>query len=326
MLIQNVEELHEYLGRIINLSLEETSMAPFIQLAQDTYIKKAIGAVYLARLEAGTGLTAKELELLKLVKRALAFYTYEKYSPFSLGNDGDGGLHERENSDTKPVRIGVLEKRQRATSINAGEAMEAVLFMLFEEKASFDTFWSSVFGVKLQKRWFRNAEELNEVFPQVNSNYRLLLTLNPYFDTVENSTMTDVIGSDILDLVRAYHITTTANPDPIMAKLYTYIKRYIAYEGYSESLLFSQVFQTEKGLRVYSEFDGINNSKPPEPHQFSDYKRKIDSLCDSAKNTLIGFLNKNTDTFPSFKNSPLFRDDGKRLPKNKDYKAIFRMK
>ena len=325
MLINNVEKLREYLGRAVNASFEPTSLKPYIQLAQDTYITNVIGAEYLEYLENGDDLDTINQAMRIMVERALAFYAYEKYLPYALGNDGDGGLHEPENTNTKPLRIGVLEKRQRATLLNASESIEMVLFTLYTFKANYPEFWESDFGVELSKKWFKNAHDLNSVFPQINTNYRTLLTLNPYFDSIVDTTLRDMIGEDMITQIKAHALTPPSSPNLILDRLYHHVRKYIAYAGYEESLLFLQVQQTEKGLRVYSEFDGINNSKPPEPKQFEEYKKKLNTMSLSAKNTLIGFLNEHIEDFPDFKNSPLYREDKKRMPDNKKYKTIFRM-
>jgi hypothetical protein len=325
MLIQNVEKLREYLGRAVNASFEPTSLTPFIQLAQDTYIKSAIGETYLNHLETNNSLNTLESAMKIMVERALAFYAYEKYLPYSLGNDGDGGLHEPENTNTKPLRIGVLEKRQRATLLNASEAIEMVLFTLYTFKVNYPIFWNSDFGIELSAKWFKNAHDLNTVFPQLNTNYRILRSLNPYFETIAETNLRDIIGDAIITQIKAHALTPPLIPNLILDKLYLHIRKYIAYAGYEESLLFLQVYQTEKGLRIYSEFDGINNSKAPEPKQFEEYKRKINILSTSAKNTLVGFLNEHIEDFQGFINSPLYREDKKRLPNNKKYKTIFRM-
>ncbi|MCU0336600.1 MAG: hypothetical protein MUF12_01955 [Sediminibacterium sp.] len=326
MLINNVEEIREYLGRAVNASFEPTSLQPFIRMATDTYLKKAIGAEYLHRIETAINLTNEELELKHLLKRALSLYAYELYLPFALGNDGDGGLHEPENTNTKPLRIGVLEKRQRATAQYSGNAMEAVLEKLFEQKNDFQVFWDSDFGKELNKYWFRNTKEIQIIFPQLNINYRLLITLNPYFVNITDSTLRDLIGDELLAFVKDYHKTPTSPTNLTHQNLYNHVRKFIAIAGYEESLVFLQFVQTEKGIRVYSEFDGINNSKAPEKEQWAEYKRSIETLKQSAKNTLLGFLSQNTDTFTSFKSSVLYKGNTSRMPDNSKRKSIFRMR
>lgn len=326
MLINNVEEIREYLGRAVNASFEPTSLVPFIKMATDTYLKKAIGADYLERIDTADDLSPEEIELKDLLKRALSFYAYGLYLPFSLGNDGDGGLHEPENTNTKPLRIGVLEKRQRATAEYSANAIEAVLQKLFEEKEEFEVFWESSFGEDLSKYWFRNTLELQTIFPQINANYRLLLTLNPYFLNITDSSLRDIIGDNLLTFIKAYHLNPTSPISLIHESLYKYVRQFIAIAGYEESLVFLQFAQTDKGIRVYSEFDGINNSKAPEKEQWVEYKRTIDTLKQSAKNTLVGFLSQNVETFPDFKSSVLYRDNSSRLPDNSKRKSIHRMR
>ena len=111
MLIRNVEELRKYLGRAVNSSFEIESLQPFIEMAEDEFIKKALGIAYYNELNTqftNEELTTNNVFILTYIQRALAFYTYYLYLPYSIGNDGDNGLQETETDKTKPVRIGVI--------------------------------------------------------------------------------------------------------------------------------------------------------------------------------------------------------------------------
>lgn len=323
MLIQNVQELRVYLGRAVNASFEAESLTPFISLAEDQYINRAFGSAFIADLAENHDTTEKE-NLLKLIKRSLAFYSYHKYLPYAIGNDGDGGLVEPENTNTKPVRIGVLEKRQRASIENASDSMEAALASLFAQKSDFTTFFESDFGKEIAKKWFRTADELSIIMPFIGTSYRLLFTLQKYFDNAVSDNVLDILGTDILGIVKAYHAQPSESA--LHKALYDATRRFIAFSGYQESLLFLQYHQTPEGIRVLSEFDGINNSKSPDPNQWVEYKRNINTRTEAARNTLIAFLNKHAEDLPSFKTSPLYKpSQTNRGPDNKKYKSILRM-
>lgn len=331
MLIRNVEELRKYLGRAVNSSFEMDSLQPFIELAQDEFIKKALGSVYFAELDTqyndgeNGSLSVDNKFIFPYIQRALAFYTYHKYLPYAIGNDGDNGLQETETDKTKPVRIGVLEKRQRETILNASNSIETVLQLLFSLKFPYPTFWNSVTGVALKKSWFGTAEQLSNVLPLVDGSYRLLLTLNRYFVWAEGTRLLQILGTDILAIVKAYHVTPNLTTG--QADLYRLSRQYLAWAAYDEAILFLNVVPSgQGGLRVLSEFDGINNSKAPDENQWQEYKRVIGNHTLSARADLIGFLNKNAETFPSFKTSMLYKPEQSRLPDNKQYRSVFRMK
>ncbi|MEA5257172.1 DUF6712 family protein [Arcicella aquatica] len=332
MLIRNVEELRKYLGRAVNASFEIESLQPFIELAEDEYLKKGLGLVYFNELNNqvnGTGsvqLSANNAFILPYIQRALAFYTYHLYLPYAIGNDGDNGLQETETDTTKPARIGVLEKRQRATIENASKAMETVLELLFAEPNKYPTFWGSAFGIAFKKSWFGTAEQLSNALPLVDCSYRLLLTLNKYFVWAETARLQQIVGIEIMTMLKNYHLTP--NLVTGMADLYRLSRQYLAWAAYEEALLFLNVVQLGNGgLRVLSEFDGINNTKAPDQNTWMEYKRNIDTRTSSARADLIGFLNKNADNFPTFKTSILYKAESQsRLPDNKKYRSVFRMK
>lgn len=330
MLIRNVEELRMFLGRAVNASFEFDSLQPFIMLAQDEYLKKGLGFAYFNELDIqcngveGATLSPDNAFILRYVQRALAFYTYHKYLPYAIGSDGDNGLQEMETDKTKPVRIGVLEKRQRETIENASVAMETILSFLFELKHKYPTFWNSDFGIKLKTSWFGTAQQLSDALPLVGDSHRLLLTLNRYFTFAERSKISPVIGKQLLISVKNYHLNPSN--DEVMGDLYRLTKQAIAWLAYDEALVFLNITQTGKGsLRVLSEFDGINNAKAPDADQWTEYKRNVKVRTEGAMGDLVGFLNKNAETFPDFKNQLAYKISKGRLPDNSKYKSIFRM-
>jgi hypothetical protein len=139
MLIKSTQEMRAFLGRAISSDFTFDSLKPYLELAQQDYLVKALGAEYWAVLE--TQAQNNEANpILPLVSRALAFYAYHKYLPYSIGLDSDTGLQETESDNTKPLRIGVLEKRQRETIENASNALEAVLLELFKNKTNYQAF------------------------------------------------------------------------------------------------------------------------------------------------------------------------------------------
>jgi hypothetical protein len=81
-------------------------------------------------------------------------------------------------------------------------------------------------------------------------------------------------------------------------ELVAYVSRYVAWAAYLEALDYLVVWATPKGLRVLSEFDGINNKKTPEASDVALLKLSVERKCESYRGALLGFMGDNLTEFP----------------------------
>ena len=333
MIINTIDTLKQYLGRAINTASTLAFIEPYIQLAEDEFIRRAIGDELLDELNTQYGsanqndLTPANRLLLTKLQRALAFYTYHKYLPYSLGNDGDNGMQEQSTDKSQPVRIGVLDKRQRETAENAATALETALQFLDRKKADYPT-WTSSPGFKRAKALFIfSATELTEHLPQAAGSYRLYLSLVPYLHMAENQSIKPLIGSAQYDDLKAKRIQTTPLA-PVDIRLQEAVSKATATVAYARALYHLNVVQTSGGgLRILSDFDGIYNQKAVDVQLLQDAQRKADTEADASLNALKTYLTTYADQYPLYKNSDRYQAAGpNEFPDNSEYKGIFRMR
>lgn len=332
MIINSIEGLKLHLGRAINQATTLAFIQPYIQLAQDDYILPAIGAPMLAELDAQYNSVPASLSpanklLIGELQRALAFYTYAKYLPFSLGNDGDNGLQEQSTEKSAPVRMGVLDKRQRESAENAASALERALLFLHEFAPNYPT-WRQSEAYKTAKSLFvHSATGLTRYLPQAAGSYRLLLTLKPYLNLAERNDVLPLIGAAQFDALKA--LMLAGNPLTVPDKrLLDKVAQASATVGYAKALYYLNVVQTSGGgLRVLSDFDGIYNQKAADPRQLDQAQRRADSEAAASMTGLKAFLTAQADAYPLYKNSDRFTaEDPNAFPDNSAYKGIFRMR
>jgi hypothetical protein len=333
MLLKSVNDLKVHLGRTINKATTDDFLLPFIQLAQDTYILPAIGVEMLTELdtqfnsaEPATLTDANKRLLLKL-QRALAWYAYWKYLPFSIGNDGDNGLQEQGTDKTQPVRIGVLDRRQRESADNATNALEAALVYLQQAKADYPTWMASAAFRRANALFIYSGSELTANLPQANGSYRLFLSLIPYLHMAENQSIKPLIGSEQFDDLKAKRIQT----NPLSAediRLMEAVSKATATLAYARALYYlNLVIAPGGGLRMLSDFDGIYNQKAVDPLVLAQAQSKADAEANSALKALKNYLTTYADQYPLFKNSDSYtKSNLYDMPKNDDYKGIFRMR
>ena len=326
MLINSTQDIYDHIGRAINLSMEMTAIKPYIVIAEHKFIKLALGSAFYIELDTQLRLNTLSVDnafLLPYVQRASAFYAYGKYLPFSIGSDGDNGLQEVETDKTKPARLQVLNRREDEAFENASISMELLFQQLFENQNKYSTFWNSSRGLALKNSWFVTGEQLTKALPFVEESYRLLVSLNPYFEHAENK-ISSAISEGVVAQLRAYNPTTNYNE--VLEKGLKLLKAYLAYEAYSQATVHLNVRHTRTGLKVLSSFDGVTTSKVPDPRQVAEYARSISIATQGAYSDLVSYLNTNADFFTTFKTMPAYSAIAKSsMPDNKKYKRVFRM-
>ena len=332
MLLKNIDDLKVHLGRAVNRATTDEFLLPYVQLAQDEFVLPAIGQPMLTELDTQynatvpTTLTTPNAALLKRLQRALAWYAYWKYLPFSIGNDGDNGLQEQATDKTAPVRIGVLEKRQRESIINASNAIESALQYLDQNKASYPT-WLASDAYKATKDLFiSSATGLTEHLPFVKNSYRLFLTLQPYLRRAERQAILPLVGQPMYDELKAYQLTNVISP--VTERLIYSIGAAMSVVAYADSLFHLNVVQTPAGgLRIMSEFDGINNEKAPDDKLLKEAQSLAATDATRYLKALKKYLTDYADQYPTYKASPQYATPNRYdMPNNEGYKGIFRLR
>ncbi|WP_019986287.1 DUF6712 family protein [Rudanella lutea] len=330
MIINDLETLRKYLGRAINASTTLAFIEPYIQLAQDEFILPALGVEMLAELEEQAAspntLTESNAVLLPLVQRALAFYTYQKYLPYSIGSDGDKGMQEQGTDSTKPVRMGVLDMRRRETAENAANALERVLLQLHRNPDDYPTWTGSDAYREARSLFLHSASELTLFLPQVGGSYRLFTSLRAYLAGAERDILT-VVGQAQFDRLKAVLVGDETGDAPTAALL-RYVKNAVARVAYAKALYFLNVVQTPGGaLRILSDFDGIYNQKAVSSADLEAAQRRSDNEAAGALNSLKEFLDDNAAQYPLYSDSPAASAPApQQFPDNSKYKGIFRMR
>ncbi|GAB3886088.1 DUF6712 family protein [Spirosoma agri] len=332
MIINTIDGLKLHLGRSISQATTLAFIQPFIHLAEDEFIRTAIGPELLAELNtllanASATLSPANKELVTRLQRALAFYTYLKYLPYSLGNDGDNGLQEQKTDKSEPVRMGVLDKRLRETADNAAKALEQALIYLYQNRKQYPTWLTSDAYKRSSALFIFSATELTEHLPQVAGSYRLFVSLVPYLHQAEKTSIKPLLGSEQYDDLKAKRVGTTPL-QPTDIRLMEAVGQATASVAYAKALYHLNVQQTAGGgLRILSDFDGIYNQKAVDTKVLLEAQRNADADASSALSALKTYLTENANQYPLYKNSDRYTAKGpNELPDNSQYQGVFRLR
>ena len=330
-LLTNTAQLRSFLGAAYSASDDISRIMPYIDLAETTYIERAIGPEFLATLKTAADNENQASDIIKymlgLVRRALAFYGYWMYLPYATGNDGDNGLQETKTERTQPIRQAMLEKRLASTADIASKALESVLFILFSESSNYPTWESSGTYQAACELFIRNASELKSACPYTRGHHRLFLSMRDYLAERQRKSIVSALGetfaAGLLQRMRDDELSDDEK------RLMPYIQRALGYSAYADALLFLVVVQLpNEGLRVLSEFDGINNQRAltDQDDIFCKYQSKIALDAESYQRELKRYLEANADSFPDYIPTPQ-ENKPKTWPiDNQQYKTVIRMR
>ena len=307
-LITNTATLQTYLGAAYSVSHDITnSIEPFIGLAKEEYIEKAVSPeliTYLEAVPAWPSANAYDNKLHALVCRALAFYGYYVYiNGYATGRDGNNGLEETNSKNATPIRQSMLEKRIEASLASAAFALEQVLQLLFSQPSRYPAWQASETYLTAANLFIQNGEQLKAACPPTFGHYRILFTLKPYMIETQRRVFLKLLGKPLHDSILQNTKTNTLTPPQKL--LLPYIQRALAYHTYYDALPYLNVVQTVKGgLRILSEFDGINNRKSVVGDDFLNYHKKVHVMSESYERELKTYLQTNAAQFPDYTLDP----------------------
>ena len=331
MLLNGVDDLIKYLGRAIMSATSDEFLQPYIVQAQEDVFERALGMPFLLHLDNLYNddeliVSDQYVELLTKVQRSLAWNAYLRYLPFAIGNDGDNGLQEMGTKDTQPVRIGVLDRRQRETEKNAIGSLEMVLQYLEKNLNDFPEYKDSETAKAARALFVPSATVMSEFLPQIDGNYRLYLNMKPYISLAERDYFLPRLGKAQYDRLKAGLRENDLSADE--QELMFHIRRALSHTAYWLALPNLQfVLQGSGQVRVLSDFDGIYNSKAVDEDVIRSLVRSAETEAKKWQNAMRAYLVKNSSKFPLYADSQASKEQPvNKLPDNSQYKSIFRLK
>lgn len=330
-LITNNQQLRSFLGGAISASDDVDRIMPYLDLAETTYIEKAIGKELLTHLKTAadneSSASEEDSYLLGLVRRALSFYGYWMYLPFSTGTDGDNGLQETKTERTQPVRQAMLEKRIAATGDYAAQALETALFLLFAKASEYPEWEESETYISACELFIRNGSELKKGCAYTRGHHRIFISMREYLEERQRKSIVPALGQEfaegLLERLKDGELTDAEK------ELMPYIQRALGHSAYEDALMQLTVVQLPSGgLRILSEFDGINNQRAlsDQDKVFCEYQKKIGTDAEAYQRELKKYLDANAESFPDYIPT-LEADKPKTWPvDNSQYKTVIRMR
>lgn len=330
MIVSNLDDLMKYLGRAIMSATSFEFIAPYVQMAQLSMLERALGPQFCQQLDdlvnSENEIPDNRKSIVEKAQRALAWSAYVQYLPFAIGNDGDNGLQEMGTEGTNPVRIGVLDRRIRAAERNMVESLESLLQYLEANLESYTEYRDSVDIQKRRALFLSSATAMSEFLPIIDNNYRLFLNLIPYLRLAEKDYFLPRLGVEQFNRLKAG--LKAGDLTEKEKELMDVIRRALAHTAYWIGLPNLQFVLLDNGnLRVLSDFDGIYNRKAPDSETILSLVRTAETEAKKWQNAMRSYLSGNLEHFPLYAASQAAKEAPvNKLPDNRQYSSIFRMK
>lgn len=330
MIVKTIDEIRQYLGGSISsgstLARYEASMRD-----GERTIRKIVGDTLMKSLldqyEAGSWTDTQFEILFGYVQRAAVWWGYADFLPMSAGTDADNGLVENTTADNGPIRQSVLEKRMTKATEKAADAIEELLQYLFSNAEKFDDWRNSSAYTDAMELFVNSGTALAKYIPQGNGSYRMWLTLKWYLRESEDSVLLLMGPAQFTDMKAKLKARTELS---VLEKaLLEKMGRACSWVAYKNALPYLRIVSLSAGgLRVLSEFDGINNAKAPTDEQYQRYEQNLKNEAEGKLSELRKFLDENADQLPLYKNSSAYKPpkSGSILEKNKDYTQVIRLR
>lgn len=330
-LITNSDHLSNSLGKSIDVSVGFEKMLPFADIAYNKYIVKAVGDEYADKICDDAFVSTlpevrkkKALAMRKTLRYALAFYTYYEYSSFGIGKAGVNGLDESKADGTMPARKWVFDERKNKSIEIAASQIEAALVELINFRADYPEFYSVGNAAQYTEIFTQNGTQMLQACPQTGGSYRLWASLFYYYKKVGRDVLVPLLSQVYLSALKSRLSTGASNAND--SAILPYIREVETLHAYLLAFDSLIVRQTDSGgLRVHSEFDGINNASAPSPDQLFNLKESLKGEASASITRLQNFLYKNIANYTEYAGSTAYKvPTGKAgFQRSANYKTIY---
>jgi len=301
-----ISDLDAVLGNIISKDdYSGKKVISFARGAEENYLSNEIGQeFYEVLLKYKNGNpdnldTGKYDALLDKVKIVAVWGTYYEYLFFALGKDTANGMVEEVSDNTKAVRIGILDARQKKTKIILGQEIDRMMAFLFRKRADYQAWTTSPTGVESLSLFIRSGVELGKALPESFGSYWMWKRMKQNFIQKTDEVLLPILKEDLLvKLKQDISADNLVEPYKQLRKL---CANYLAYWTYGYILpTLTVVISESEGLRVKSEFDGINNAKAATDNQIMRLTNGISVATQDALKSLAAYLKDNAEDIPEF--------------------------
>ena len=305
-LINNTAEIKIYLPVSVSMVFERPK--PFIDVAENEYLKAVIGKDFLAELNDYYEGSIQDNEFwnqaLEYAQRAIVYLAW--YEGFDVLNVSmkDTGFVRAENENNKSL-FNYQEKNLRTAFSKTGfNSLEQLIVYMEENISEFPT-WKASDEYSEQKDYFINTSvRFTEIYNALRASRLVYMNILSDMTLAEDFDISPVIGPPLFakmkTIIKDGTITETGNAAYLA--LLPYIQKPTAYYTIGRCVINLGANFQEKGL-FFSSFEVIDKNAQKEVQDPAKTLELIDTANDAArkyKDALIDYLDANKDDIPEY--------------------------
>lgn len=286
-LIQTAEQLKSYLGGL-QKSMDFKTIEPFVATAERRFIQTAIGKDFFEFLCATTDTTYSELKA--LAQKATAWYAYLLALPHLRVVSGDLGVMMNQPSRTTMAPKWAHVDLVSSTSENADAALEDLLEAL--EGLDADP-WKNSEGFKANRsRIIRNATQLTQHLPLVQSRRRTFLALRFHLSKAEDSIARDICTAQVFDALKTKYTETPQELTPAEKRLLFLLADLIAPYALYRAIPGLRLRIDSDGIYVMAIDDSMKNQTPTTYPAVDELRKELVNSYKEAETALTKYLDE----------------------------------
>lgn len=295
-----------------NTSME--TIRPSLQSAQDEVLASVLGdeLTTLATTydDDPSGLSAVQITLLDLAQRAVANLGYARYLPIGNVHVGELGITVGNTDTMAPASQWRVKDLRNALEREGWNAVQAILELLWANAGDYGD-WEGDTAARGRWRPFllNTAKELSAWW-NVGDDFSVFVELRPSLRRVEAFHLRPSLGDTFYaELLAAWKGLA---PSPTQsAFVLNYLHPAIANLAVADGLMKISSQLTSRGLleyRVGASGDNAELRSKPESNSFGYLMRQAEADGLAFMERAVDYLNQNASSFPTWRDSTLYRD------------------
>lgn len=327
-LFKTTTEVRKYL--IIDENMAFATFLPFINEAEEKFIKDLIGELYPVLLTDYTehtdddgnnvDMNADNLALLPYVQRALAYYAgYQSVTHIGVSL-GDAGIQEQFGNNSRPAPRWKT-RELKIDYINQGDQWADALLEFLEENASaikYNDWYSDDSANTAMQGFIVYKTAIASQYVDINESRRVFLRMKKRIREIEQSEIKRLLCSDqyteIVDQIKTGSLT------PSNTALINLLQPYISKKALWLTIPSIRVSVTDEGITMHSTNDSVVQkaaAQKEEVNELRDSLRCGDFGYDADWQKVDQFIIDNIANYPLIQASPCWTSKSTTVPRYK---------
>lgn len=304
------QEFGQFVPIGLKLDPEFVKLPAQISIAETQFLTKEVGRNFLSELRAAyanASETIYQAEARVILQKCLANFAIALFIPKHKLQIDSSGVREVEDSDRKGAKPYDTAEAIKAYDRDGWIALEELLEYLEANRTEFPTWAGSAESTHFRNSFIRTTFDL-EQYSGIRVSRRLFKRIKPHLSMAARAGVVPVTGAPFYQELLNQHLAGNLSPEN--AKLLESLCIIVAHGALKSAMSLLPVEFSDDGLTVAA---NTSNANMVRTRTAANDTRVADAAAESLRiydeevSSLTGFLQKNADSYPLFKESGAYR-------------------